>query len=113
MRRAARNECLPQPPRVIAGAGCDHRARTMSMLQDGLEDQWAYIYYWSYMVITYFLLLNALLAIIVEAYDQVRRVRCCEQRPADTTAMASEFEAGLRAARATLLLAALTKPRAT
>jgi hypothetical protein len=85
----------------------------MSMLQDGLEDQWAYIYYWSYMVITYFLLLNALLAIIVEAYDQVRRVRCCEQRPTDTTAMASEFEAGLRAARATLLLAALTKPRAT
>ena len=37
------------------------------------QDAWTTCFYWSYMVIAFFLLLNALLAIIVEAYDTVKQ----------------------------------------
>jgi hypothetical protein len=41
-------------------------------MQDGLNDFWAKTYYWSYMLIVFFLLLNALLAIIVDSYNSAK-----------------------------------------
>ena len=37
------------------------------------QSVWTICFYWSYMVVAFFLLLNALLAIIVEAYDTVKQ----------------------------------------
>ena len=34
---------------------------------------WTDLFYWTYMLVSFFLLLNALLAIIVEAYDKVKQ----------------------------------------
>lgn len=43
---------------------------SQDMLDQARNPEMALVFYWSYVLITFFVLLNALLAIIVESYDR-------------------------------------------